>query len=106
MENFGQGIISGEGKLLGDDEQRAETCLSNPQIYQGQANGNNPVNGGGLSRKHIIEGVNASLERLGLEYVDLIYAHRPDRYTSMEDIVRAFNHIVDTRKAFYWGTLE
>lgn len=64
------------------------------------------MNNGGLSRKHIVEGVNASLERLGLEYVDLIYAHRPDRNTPIEETVRAFNHIIDTGKAFYWGTSE
>jgi aryl-alcohol dehydrogenase-like predicted oxidoreductase len=64
------------------------------------------VNNGGLSRKHVIEGVNASLERLGLDYVDLIYAHRPDRNTPIEETVRAFNHVINTGKAFYWGTSE
>lgn len=64
------------------------------------------MNNVGLSRKHIVEGVNASLERLGLDYVDLIYAHRPDRNTPIEETVRAFNHIIDTGKAFYWGTSE
>jgi len=80
------------------------------------------VNNGGLSRKHLIEGINASLKRLQLDYgksrssgwllsrltvaVDLIYAHRPDRNTPMEETVRAFNHIIDTGKAFYWGTSE
>ncbi len=72
------------------------------QIYWGGAFGENP----GLSRKHIIEGVNASLQRLDLDYVDLIYAHRPDRDTPIEETVRAFNHIIDTGKAFYWGTSE
>ncbi|KAF4631955.1 hypothetical protein G7Y89_g6171 [Cudoniella acicularis] len=72
----------------------------------GRAFGENPINNVGLSRKHIIEGVNASLERLDLAYVDLIYAHRPDRNTPMEETVRAFNHIIDTGKAFYWGTSE
>jgi len=76
------------------------------KIYWGGANGDNPINNVGLSRKHIVEGVNASLERLGLEYVDLIYAHRPDRNTPIEETVRAFNHIIDTGKAFYWGTSE
>lgn len=68
--------------------------------------GENPVNNLGLSRKHVIEGVNASLKRLDLEYVDLIYAHRPDRDTPIEETVRAFNHIIDQGKAFYWGTSE
>lgn len=76
------------------------------KIYWGGAFGKNPVNNLGLSRKHIVEGVNASLKRLDLEYVDLIYAHRPDRKTPMEETVRAFNHIIDSGKAFYWGTSE
>ncbi|KAG0648893.1 Potassium voltage beta 1 [Hyphodiscus hymeniophilus] len=76
------------------------------RVYWGKAFGENPVNNTGLSRKHIIEGVNQSLERLGLEYVDLLYAHRPDRHTPIEETVRAFNHVIDTGKAFYWGTSE
>lgn len=50
--------------------------------------------------------MNNALERLQLDYVDLIYAHRPDRNTPIEETVRAFNHIIETGKAFYWGTSE
>lgn len=50
--------------------------------------------------------MNQSLERLQLDYVDLIYAHRPDRQTPMEETVRAFNHLINTGKALYWGTSE
>ncbi|CAB4413764.1 unnamed protein product [Rhizophagus irregularis] len=60
----------------------------------------------GLSRKHIIEGLDASLKRLGLEYVDLVFAHRPDPDTPMHEIVRAFNYVIDKGKALYWGTSE
>ncbi|CAI2175743.1 11010_t:CDS:2 [Funneliformis geosporum] len=60
----------------------------------------------GLSRKHIIEGLDASLKRLGLEYVDIVYAHRQDPDTPMTEIVRAFNHVIEKGKAFYWGTSE
>ncbi|KAJ3575000.1 hypothetical protein NPX13_g4181 [Xylaria arbuscula] len=74
------------------------------KLYWGVAFGDNPVNNKGLSRKHIIEGMDASLKRLGLDYVDLIYAHRPDRQTPMEETVRAFNHLINTGKALYWGT--
>ena len=49
----------------------------------------------GLSRKHIVEGLNASLERLQLDYVDVVFAHRPDRTTPIEETVRAFNHVID-----------
>lgn len=69
-------------------------------------NGEVLVNNHGLSRKHIIEGLKASLERLDLEYVDIVYAHRPDRLTPMEETVRAFNYIIEKGWAFYWGTLE
>ena len=44
----------------------------------------------GLSRKHILEGTRASLDRLGLDYLDMVLAHRPDDSTPMEEIVRAF----------------
>lgn len=60
----------------------------------------------GLSRKHIIEGMNASLQRMGLDYVDLVFAHRPDMHTPIEETVRAFNHLINQGKAFYWGTSE
>ncbi|CAM1500872.1 Fc.00g100340.m01.CDS01 [Cosmosporella sp. VM-42] len=76
------------------------------KLYWGGAFGDNPVNNTGLSRKHIIEGMDLALKRLDLEYVDLIYAHRPDRQTPMEETVRAFNHLINTGKAFYWGTSE
>ena len=60
----------------------------------------------GLSRKHIIEGMDNSLKRMGLEYVDLVFAHRPDIHTPIEETVRAFNHLIDQGKSFYWGTSE
>ena len=66
----------------------------------------NGVNRVGLSRKHLIEGVNNSLKRLQLDYVDVIFAHRPDRDTPLEETVRAFDWIVRHGKASYWGTSE
>lgn len=60
----------------------------------------------GLSYKHIIEGVNAALKRLQLEYVDFVFAHRPDRETPIEETVFAFNQVIREGKAFYWGTSE
>nr|KAF6444040.1 potassium voltage-gated channel subfamily A regulatory beta subunit 2 [Molossus molossus] len=49
----------------------------------------------GLSRKHIIEGLKASLERLQLEYVDVVFANRPDPNTPMEETVRAMTHVIN-----------
>ncbi|RPB23141.1 Aldo/keto reductase [Terfezia boudieri ATCC MYA-4762] len=87
---------------------RCDVVISTKIYWGADANsapgrGQNSV---GLSRKHIVEGMNASLKRMDLEYVDLIYAHRPDKLTPMEEVVRAFNHLIDTGKAFYWGTSE
>jgi len=65
-----------------------------------------PINGVGLSRKHVIEGMNASLQRLQLDYVDVVYCHRYDHETSMEDICKGMNYLIEHGKAFYWGTSE
>ena len=63
-------------------------------------------NDSGLSRKHIIEGTNASLKRLQMDYVDLIFCHRPDKDTPIEETVWAMNHVINQGKSFYWGTSE
>lgn len=60
----------------------------------------------GLSRKHILEGVNASLKRLQMDYVDLLFCHRPDKETPIEETVWAMNQVINQGKAFYWGTSE
>jgi voltage-dependent potassium channel beta subunit len=60
----------------------------------------------GLSRKHLIEGARASLARLQIDYVDIIFCHRPDIYTPIEETVRAMNFLIDQGMAFYWGTSE
>jgi aryl-alcohol dehydrogenase-like predicted oxidoreductase len=59
-----------------------------------------------LSHKHVIEGVHAALRRLGLEYVDLAFCHRPDPNTPVEETVRAWDILVRQGKVFYWGTSE
>ncbi len=68
--------------------------------------GGDGPNDRGLSRKHIVEGMDASLARLQMDYVDLVFAHRPDINTPMEETVRAFNHVIEKGQAFYWGTSE
>jgi len=68
--------------------------------------GGNKPNRSGLSRKHLIEGIQASLARLQLDYVDLLFCHRPDIYTPIEETVRAMNFIINQGWAFYWGTSE
>jgi len=60
----------------------------------------------GLSRKHIYEGTHASLKRLQMDYVDLIFCHRPDKKTPIEETVWAMNQIIQQGQALYWGTSE
>jgi len=59
-----------------------------------------------LNRKRLIEGINGSLQRLQLEYVDVIYCHRPDKTTPIEETVWAMHNIIEWGKAIYWGTSE
>ncbi|KAM0789274.1 hypothetical protein ACM66B_000115 [Microbotryomycetes sp. NB124-2] len=63
-------------------------------------------NQNGLSRKHLVEGMKASLERLQLDHVDVVFAHRHDAATPMEEIVRGFNYLIDKGYTYYWGTSE
>jgi voltage-dependent potassium channel beta subunit len=60
----------------------------------------------GNSRKHLVEGTKASLKRLDLDYVDVIFSHRPEPFTPIEETVRAMNFIINQGWAFYWGTSE
>lgn len=59
-----------------------------------------------LNRKRLIEGINGSLKRLDMDYVDLIYCHRPDKTTPIEETVWAMHNIIEWGKAIYWGTSE
>ncbi|MGA2112403.1 MAG: aldo/keto reductase [Anaerolineales bacterium] len=63
-------------------------------------------NGRGLSRKHIIESIEGSLRRLGLDHVDLYFCHRFDPEVPLEETVRTMSQLVDQGKVLYWGTSE
>ncbi len=60
----------------------------------------------GLSRKHIIDSIHKSLERLHLDYVDLLYCHRFDEEAPIEETLRAMNDLVTRGLATYWGVSE
>jgi len=59
-----------------------------------------------LNRKRLIEAINGSLQRLQLDYVDLVFCHRPDPNTPIEETVWAMHNILEWGKAMYWGTSE
>ena len=59
-----------------------------------------------LNRKYLMQAIDGSLERLGLDFVDLLFCHRADPHTPIEETVRAMSDIVASGKALYWGTSE
>ena len=64
------------------------------------------VNDQGLSRKHIFESVEKSLQRIGTDYIDIYFCHRPDPDTPMEETVLAMTDLIRQGKILYWGTSE
>lgn len=83
---------------------RRGSYLVTTKIYWGLYKGVNEKNT--LNRKRLIEGINGSLERLDLDYVDVLYCHRPDKTTPIEETVWAMHNIIEWGKAIYWGTSE
>jgi len=59
-----------------------------------------------LNRKYLMQAIDGSLERLGLDFVDLLFCHRPDPATPIEETVWAMHDIISAGKALYWGTSE
>lgn len=59
-----------------------------------------------LNRKYLMQAIDGSLERLGMDFVDVLYCHRADPNTPLEETVRAMSDIVSVGKAHYWGTSE
>lgn len=59
--------------------------------------------GGGGSKKYLVASLDQSLKRMGLDYVDIFYHHRPDPNTPLEETVRALDGIVKSGKALYIG---
>ena len=59
-----------------------------------------------LNRKYLMQAIDGSLKRFELEHIDLIYCHRPDPHTPIEETVRAMSDIITQGKALYWGTSE
>lgn len=91
-------------KLMGEalkDYRREDLVVSTKLFWGGEG-----PNDKGLSWKHLMEGIDNSLRRMQLDYVDLLFCHRPDPDTPIEETVRAMDLILRQGKAFYWGTSE
>ena len=77
------------------------------KFYWGIDRGPNPVNRRNtLNRKYLMQAIDGSLQRMGLDFVDLVYCHRPDPHTPLEETVWAMSDMIRQGKALYWGTSE
>ncbi|HET6845998.1 MAG TPA: aldo/keto reductase [Anaerolineales bacterium] len=83
---------------------RRGSYLVSTKLYWGLHDGVNERNT--LNRKRLLEGIRGSLQRLQLEYVDLVFCHRPDPMTTIEETVWAMHDIINQGRAFYWATSE
>ena len=102
-EAYGNG--AGEtsfGKIIKELNIPREKIVVSTKIF---SIGDDP-NDSFLSRKHIREGVKNSLKRLQLDYVDIVFCHRYDMHTPLEETCRAMTWIIEHGYAFYWGTSE
>jgi voltage-dependent potassium channel beta subunit len=59
-----------------------------------------------LNRKYLMQAIDGSLQRMGLDFIDLVYCHRPDPHTPIEETVWAMSDMITRGKALYWGTSE
>jgi len=85
---------------------REQLVVSTKLFFGGGVFGTNGPNDRGLNRKHIIEGARNSLKRLQLDYADIIFCHRPDYETPVEETCRAFDYLINNGLTFYWATSE
>jgi voltage-dependent potassium channel beta subunit len=104
-----EGYAKGRAEqILGDNLkalgwERGSYVVSS-KFFRGLGDGPNQART--LNRKYLLNAIDGSLRRLGLDYVDLAYAHRPDPETPIEETVWAFHDIINRGKALYWGTSE
>ena len=83
---------------------RRSSYIVSTKFFWGLNDGPNERNT--LNRKYLLQAIDGSLKRLQLDYVDLVYCHRPDPDTPIEETVAALHSIIETGKAMYWGTSE
>ena len=83
---------------------RRGSYLVSTKLYWGLHD--SPLEKNTLNRKYLLESMQGCLERLGLEYVDLVYCHRDDETTAVEEVAWAMHNIIEKGQALYWGTSE
>ena len=92
------------GRVISELGWRRQTYVLSTKFYWGIERVPNMVNT--LNRKYLMQAIDGSLERLGVDFVDLMYCHRADPNTPIEETVWAMHDIIASGKALYWGTSE
>jgi len=92
------------GKVVRELGWPRESYVISTKLYWGLRDGPNTKKT--LNRKYLMQGIDGSLERLGLDFVDLLFCHRSDPGTPIEETVWAMSDIIAAGKAHYWGTSE
>jgi hypothetical protein len=104
-----EGYAAGEserimGKAISDLGWARHSYVVSTKLYWGLHDEVNMKNT--LNRKYLSQAIDGSLERFGLDFVDLVFCHRPDPHTPLEETVWAMSDMVSQGKALYWGTSE
>jgi voltage-dependent potassium channel beta subunit len=92
------------GKAIAELGWARESYVVSTKLYMGLTDGVNTKTT--LNRKYLLHAIDGSLQRFGLDFVDLLFCHRPDPNTPVEETVWAMSDIIDRGKALYWGTSE
>ncbi len=92
------------GEALKQLKWRRSQAIISTKFFWGITDGPNEKNT--LNRKYLMQAIDGSLKRLQLDYVDLVFCHRGDPNTPIEETVRAMSDMITQGKAMYWGTSE
>lgn len=94
------------GKALKALECPRSDLVIATKLFWGKSDKFPNINDKGLSRKHLVEGMKTSLQRLQLDYVDIVFCHRPDDEVDLEETCKTMSWLVDQGHALYWATSE
>ena len=89
------------GKVITKENYDRRDLVVSSKVFWPMSDG---INDRGLSRKHIMESIDRSLDRIGTDYLDIYFAHRFDYHTKLEETLRAMSDLVDQGLVHYWGT--
>ena len=92
------------GRAIAELDWPRASYVVSTKFFWGLRDGVNTRNT--LNRKYLHQAIDGSLERFGLDFIDIVFAHRPDPETPLEETVWAMSDMIDAGKALYWGTSE